>query len=678
MSIAQPTEAETKLKKLAWYVKKGWPIFPCGADKKPLTKNGFKDASLDMEKIKAWHYQNPGANWGMPTGPKSEGGADIAVIDIDNHPAKGVNGFPVWEQLREENSEPIETVTVITGGGGKQLYFKYPAEHVVKSGTDVLGAGIDIRARGGYVIVPPSITDQPYIFEFSPADTEIQELPEWILSRVNGTLFPTAAEIETENKTKKNIAALIEASKALNALKRDRADNYESWLHVGMALHELGEGGLIAWDTWSKQSEKYTPGACATKWLTFSDDLTAANRISLKSLYHWANEDGGQAYIKPAKKGASPAEYAKAMHDLGFDFTLNEMNDMVYLNWQPISDILMAVIEYQLRSLNYKSEKDTKITIYKTAHDKQFHPIKDYLNELILDGSQDHIGKMCEFFEDRDGIFKTIITKWLVGAVGRIIGDRPGQQHPMLVLDGPQGIGKSRFVSWLGSPLPAFYLESKINTEDKDFLINLCSKWVWEVGELGGTIRKSDQEALKDFLSKEIVNVRKPYGHDSITKPATASFIGTINNSGGFLADPTGSRRFRVCTLKSIDWGYDAAIDVNQIWAQARELYLAGERWALGADDEQKMREINSRYDVDDPLQFDIFSAFNVDPAQTDQTTPTAQIIDKLRTAGKIGTGNDMVISQRISNILVKIGCERTRARVNGQQVRVWVGVWPR
>ena len=671
------TKIDAKLEKLNWYVKRGWPLFPCGPDKKPLTKNGFKDASLDIEKIKAWHYQNPGANWGMPTGPKTEGGADIVAIDIDHHPAKGVNGFPVWEMLREEHSQPIETVTVITGGGGKHLYFKYPAGHVVKSGTDVLGKGIDLRARGGYVIVPPSITEQPYIFEFSPADTEIQEMPAWILARVNGETLENAEEPKPSS-AKQSAAALVDASKALNSLSRERADNYESWLHVGMALHELGNDGLIAWDSWSKQSEKYVPGACAKKWLSFTDDLTAANRISLKSLFHWAKEDGGQPYIKPAKKGASPAEYAAALHDLGFHFTLNEMNDLVYVNGQPVSDILTAVIEYQLRSLNYKSEKDTKITIYKTAHDKKFHPIKDYLEGLIFAGGNDPIGRLCEFFEDKDGVFKTLLTKWLVGSVGRILGDRPGQQHPMMVLDGPQGIGKSRFVSWLGSPLPAFYLESKINTEDKDFLINLCSKWVWEVGELGGTIRKSDQEALKDFLSKEIVNVRKPYGHDSITKPATASFIGTINNSGGFLADPTGSRRFRVCTLKKIDWGYDSAVDVNQVWAQARELYYAGERWTLEAADEQKMREINSRYDVDDPLQFDIFSMFNVDPAETDRTTPTASIIDKLRTAGKIGTGNDIQIAQRISNILTKCGCEKKQARVNGQPVRMWVGVWDR
>src|SRR5687768_1101463 len=140
-----------KLKNLAWYIKRSWPIFPCGADKRPLTKNGFYDATLDFETIKEWHQKWPDANWAMPTGAAEEGGADLVVIDIDHHPDKGVNGFPAWEQLREEHSEPLETVTVRTGGGGSQLYFKYPAGHLVKSGTNVLAPGIDVRARGGYV-----------------------------------------------------------------------------------------------------------------------------------------------------------------------------------------------------------------------------------------------------------------------------------------------------------------------------------------------------------------------------------------------------------------------------------------------------------------------------------------------------------------------------------------------
>jgi predicted P-loop ATPase len=227
----------------------------------------------------------------------------------------------------------------------------------------------------------------------------------------------------------------------------------------------------------------------------------------------------------------------------------------------------------------------------------------------------------------------------------------------------------------LGSPLPAFYIQNAINTNDKDFLILLCSKWVWEVEELGATLRRSDIESLKAFLSKEIINVRKPYGHDEIVKPATASFIGTINSSGGFLADPTGNRRFRVCTVTFIDWDYDKFIDVNQVWAQAVALFKGGETWELPRDVEEQMTEINSRYEVDDPIQYDILDNFNVKPEDHDQVTATAQIIHELRSKGLIVGGSDTQIAVRIANVLQKLGCEKANIRLNSHSTRVWRGV---
>jgi predicted P-loop ATPase len=346
----------------------------------------------------------------------------------------------------------------------------------------------------------------------------------------------------------------------------------------------------------------------------------------------------------------------------------------------------MSAIEYSLRNYDYRSEKDAQVAIDNRALEKKFHPIKDYLTSLIREGKYDgktltgvdYIGKLAGYFEDKDGVFPVLLRKWLIGAVARVLGSRPGQQHPMLVLDGQQGIGKSRFTWWLGSPLPAFYIQSSINTSDKDFLILLCSKFVWEVEELGATLRKSDIESLKAFLSKEIINVRKPYGRDEIIKPATASFIGTINNSGGFLADPTGSRRFRVCTLTKIDWSYERAIDVNQIWAQAVALYEEGETSDLGPEENKRMAEINSRYDVDDPLFYDLVDTFNIEPLDMENFTATAEIIHRLRTDNKIVGGNDNQIAQRIANVLTKMGCEKSAKRINGQQVKAWRGVWTR
>ena len=677
----------TKLSNLEYYRQLGWPLIPLhwitesggcsckdpkcpSGGKHPLIKEWEKNSSTDPQKIKAWHRSWPKANWGIQTGSKETGGAGVVVVDID--PRNG--GEITWEDLRNEHPEPIETVTINTGGGGQHFYFLYPNSGSRITCRGALWPGVDIKADGGYVLIPPSITQAKYTFQLSPEDTELEELPGWIKEKFTAPPEPrvqaTPLQMDPETQAEKQARAIT----ALNALHKDRADSYEEWIHVGMALSELGQVGLELWDNWSKQSAKYKPGACSEKWETFTPALQDASLISFASLIHWAQEDGGKAFVSIAPKSPKPSHYMKALEGMGYSFSVNTMNDMLYANGSRLSDLLISKIMTGLREYDYKAKDVAMDTIASMALDHQFHPIKDYLESLTWDG-EDHIALASIYFQDKDNVFYEVLKRWLIGTVGKVMGPRPGQQHPMMVLDGPQGIGKSRFVWWLGSPLPGFYIQNSINTMDKDFLILLCSKWVWEVEELGATLRKSDIESLKAFLSKEIINVRKPYGRDEIVKPATASFIGTINSSGGFLADPTGHRRFRVVNLQRIDWSYDKAVNINQVWAQAVALLKAGETWELEKSAQEKVTEINNRYEVDDPLFYDIVKTFTIEPENKDLQISTAEIIRILRNNGAGVGGSDQQLAQRIANIVQKMGCESGRVRINDRQVRAWIGV---
>jgi len=69
-----------------------------------------------------------------------------------------------------------------------------------------------------------------------------------------------------------------------------RADDYASWLQVGMALHSVGDDSLLGdWDSWSRQSPKHANGMCAAKWAGFH--ATRDRGLTLGSLEHWADED---------------------------------------------------------------------------------------------------------------------------------------------------------------------------------------------------------------------------------------------------------------------------------------------------------------------------------------------------------------------------------------------------
>jgi Bifunctional DNA primase/polymerase, N-terminal len=138
------------------YAARGWPVFPCEAGgKKPLTPNGFKDATTDPRIVTAWWNRFPDANIAAPTGERS----GFFVLDID----RDSWGFGTLDALEGQFGVLPRTRTVRTGRGGLHLYFKYPDDGtVIPNSAGRLGLGIDVRGEGGYVLVPPSETEGAY------------------------------------------------------------------------------------------------------------------------------------------------------------------------------------------------------------------------------------------------------------------------------------------------------------------------------------------------------------------------------------------------------------------------------------------------------------------------------------------------------------------------------------
>lgn len=141
--------------------KRGWPVFPCSPDdKRPLTKQGFKDASTDPSTIAAWWRRWPDAMIGVPTGHA----IGAFVVDID--PAPGVNPAAVLDELaRVAGCGLPDTPLSATPRGGLHVWFAMPASPVIGNRAGLLNKhgtpGVDIRGEGGYVIVPPSMRRGP-------------------------------------------------------------------------------------------------------------------------------------------------------------------------------------------------------------------------------------------------------------------------------------------------------------------------------------------------------------------------------------------------------------------------------------------------------------------------------------------------------------------------------------
>ena len=160
------------IEQLQFYLAQGYKLLPCSKnDKKPLTSHGFKDASNDVSLITSWHKQYPDCAWGTPTS------SDYAVVDVD--PKN--DGDITWKELLENHGPIPDTPYVETGSGGFHYIFRFP------TGTrcGILGKGIDLKADGGYVIIPPSRISEPHHFQpykwiTRPWDIPIAVVPEWL------------------------------------------------------------------------------------------------------------------------------------------------------------------------------------------------------------------------------------------------------------------------------------------------------------------------------------------------------------------------------------------------------------------------------------------------------------------------------------------------------------------
>jgi hypothetical protein len=229
-----------------------------------------------------------------------------------------------------------------------------------------------------------------------------------------------------------------------------------------------------------------------------------------------------------------------------------------------------------------------------------FHPIKDYLNGLKWD-KEERIGQLLiDYFGATDNVYtREAITKSLVGAVARVFN--PGVKFDMaLVLIGPQGCNKSTFINKLGK---GWYSDSFTTVHGKEAFEQLQGAWIMEIAEMAG-FRKSDNEAIKQYISKQVDTFRPAYGRCPEDFPRQTVFFCTSNKRDLF-TDPTGGRRFNPIDVnveaifKSV-W-HDLDNEIDQIWSEAVALYRAGEKLYLSPEAEAIARyEQTSHSEVDE------------------------------------------------------------------------------
>jgi len=130
----------------------GWAVFPLvPKEKRPITANGLKNATTDVEQIVAWWTRHPTANIGIATGEVS----GIVVVDVD-----GPAGEAALAAFGDMPVTPVSTT-----GKGRHLVFLRP-EQGFRNTASKLGASLDTRGDGGYIVAPPSVHPNGAIYRW--------------------------------------------------------------------------------------------------------------------------------------------------------------------------------------------------------------------------------------------------------------------------------------------------------------------------------------------------------------------------------------------------------------------------------------------------------------------------------------------------------------------------------
>lgn len=253
---------------------------------------------------------------------------------------------------------------------------------------------------------------------------------------------------------------------------------------------------------------------------------------------------------------------------------------------------LASLTAYLDRVYHIFSPSKLKNALLTITAERSFHPIKEYLEGLpVWDGKKRLETLLIDYLGAEDSSYVRAVTrKTLVAAVARVY--EPGIKFDtVLVLSGPQGIGKSMFFAKLGG---VWFSDSLTISDmrDKTGAEKLQGFWIMEIGEMNG-IKKVEVETVKSFASRQDDKFRVAYGTVVESHPRQCVICGT-SNSQHFLRDVTGNRRFWPVQVtgecEKHPWNMDKHL-LEQIWAEALTLYNAGEELILKGNDAEMAAE---------------------------------------------------------------------------------------
>lgn len=280
----------------------------------------------------------------------------------------------------------------------------------------------------------------------------------------------------------------------------------------------------------------------------------------------------------------------------------NELRDAAKRARMPVADLeanLVSLAEYNL-----------------------YNPVATWIGSKSWDGKS----RLQAFFDtvtvktdtalpDGRSLKEVLMRKWLISAVAAAYEQDGVVARGVLTFVSKQNLGKTRWAKQLAPRDLRVIADGEVlNPSDKDSVKKVVSKWIVELGEVDATFRKSDIAALKAFISREYDELRLPYARTESRFARRTVFFASVNDEQ-FLHDPTGNTRW--WTLHAVALGEPSKLDMQQVWAEVKSLYDAGESWHLDRVELDALNGHNREHEAINPVHELIDRAFDWDAPRT-------------------------------------------------------------
>lgn len=396
----------------------------------------------------------------------------------------------------------------------------------------------------------------------------------------------------------------------------------DAWLVVGQALHHHFAGslsGFLLWREWSMRGNKYDEKALEASWKSFEESsgkkiVTIASLVKLvksqQPVYPDVNKDGRP---RPSLQNLNVftafnkiiIRHNTTSHNLEVIFPPHiaenaGIESTPVISKTAVTEVYASELTRQGFIESYMRQALRGFLIIQSQQSKnEYNPVLEYFQkDLVTWDGRDRVHALLDTLnpkEEDKPAYLLYLRKWLVEVIAAVHSTytKPNRLNAVLILQGPQGTGKTAWVeSLFPSSLREYCVGSKtvkmsmFRTDMVKLNMELLSTLICNINEIDTVFNDKTYSDFKAFLDQTTDSIVLPYGDAAIKTIRRTVFIGSTNRDR-FLKDDTGNRR--VMIIKSNSFNYQHKINIDQLWAQAQALYLSGESWWL---DPEKHAEV--------------------------------------------------------------------------------------